>query len=363
MIAECIPPFSRNSTVTCSIVQNHPTSCVYLDYNYAILHYSNDELGCKLTDIYNKFLDLQLPTLIIDSSGEAPSLENFPFIVKLKEKFPTLNIIHITTGWSKSTQYYTTVTNPATFFWPMRGIWTNKFLPLATHHYIALARNPKPHRTRFINSLLNRHLEKYGYYSIGSGVEWSRIDYTQYYAQHQLELGIDDANLKYFPTFLDGAIEQNYSTDPISYTIDNPKITNALVNVVLETSYEKINDGSLTDWSTPMITEKTVKAFALKQIPMILGPLGQVSHTRKLGFDMFDDVVDHSYDFETDPFVRIEKFVNSLQNFITLNPLETLQATKNKLMPRFDSNFKLATDLAATDLSDLINPVLNLFVN
>jgi hypothetical protein len=359
MIVECIPLGSQNATLLYSIINSHSCECVYVDYNYALLQNSISDIEIKLFEIYNKCSNSNMPVLIIDSSGEAPTLENFPFVVTLKNSFPTLNIVHVTTGWDKPNNYYTVVTNTATFCWPIHSLWKNKSTQVPTHHYIALARNPKSHRTRFVNSLLNKNLENYGYFSIGSGTEWTRLDSTSYYVQNQTELGIDPANLLHFPTLLDGTVEQNYLIDPISYEINDPRITDALVNVVLETSYEKISNITTSTWSTPMMTEKTVKAFALKQIPMILGPAGQVAHTQNLGFDMFNDIIDHSYDFETDPLSRINKFVNSLQNFITLNPTETLQEIKNKLMPRFEHNFNVAKNLALTNPKDLINPVLD----
>lgn len=61
----------------------------------------------------------------------------------------------------------------------------------------------------------------------------------------------------------------------------------APVNVVTETQY---------DPPAGIITEKTQMAFAAQQIPIVIGYKGIVNQCRLMGFDMFDDVVDHSYD-------------------------------------------------------------------
>lgn len=59
------------------------------------------------------------------------------------------------------------------------------------------------------------------------------------------------------------------------------------VNIVTETEYD----------TTPgIVTEKTLMAIAAQQIPIVIGHRGIVQHCRELGFDMFDDLVDTSYD-------------------------------------------------------------------
>jgi len=59
------------------------------------------------------------------------------------------------------------------------------------------------------------------------------------------------------------------------------------VNIVTETEYN----------TTPgIVSEKTLMAFAAQQIPIVIGHAGIVQHCKELGFDMFDDLVDTSYD-------------------------------------------------------------------
>jgi hypothetical protein len=61
----------------------------------------------------------------------------------------------------------------------------------------------------------------------------------------------------------------------------------APVNIVTETQY---------DPPTGIITEKTLLAMAAQQIPIVIGHRGIVDQCRRMGFDMFDDLVDNSYD-------------------------------------------------------------------
>jgi hypothetical protein len=60
------------------------------------------------------------------------------------------------------------------------------------------------------------------------------------------------------------------------------------VNIVTETQY---------DSAPGIITEKTIMAMLAEQIPIVVGYPGIVADCKELGFDMFDDVVDVSYDY------------------------------------------------------------------
>ena len=46
-----------------------------------------------------------------------------------------------------------------------------------------------------------------------------------------------------------------------------------------------------------VISEKTLYAFVAKQIPIVIAHPGAVQDCRDMGFDMLDDLVDHSYDW------------------------------------------------------------------
>lgn len=67
-----------------------------------------------------------------------------------------------------------------------------------------------------------------------------------------------------------------------------PLYGQAAVNVVTETQYD----------SRPgIVTEKTLMAMIAGQVPVIIGHAGIVQDCKELGFDMFDGLVDTSYDW------------------------------------------------------------------
>ena len=57
------------------------------------------------------------------------------------------------------------------------------------------------------------------------------------------------------------------------------------IDVVTETAFDY-----------QFITEKSLKPFYLLQFPIIFGYSGIIQYFRDKGFDMFDDIIDHSYD-------------------------------------------------------------------
>jgi hypothetical protein len=59
------------------------------------------------------------------------------------------------------------------------------------------------------------------------------------------------------------------------------------VNIVTETQFFE---------HTGIVTEKTLHAVLAEQVPVIIGHKGIVEHCRQMGLDMFDDLVNNSYD-------------------------------------------------------------------
>jgi len=67
-----------------------------------------------------------------------------------------------------------------------------------------------------------------------------------------------------------------------------PLYARCAVNIVTETQY---------DDRPGIISEKTLQAMIAKQIPIVIGHPGVVQGCQELGFDMFEDLVDISYDW------------------------------------------------------------------
>jgi len=101
------------------------------------------------------------------------------------------------------------------------------------------------------------------------------------------------------------------------------------VNIVTETIYR----------DPGIITEKTMMAMAAEQIPIVIGHRGIVQDCRDLGFDMFDDLVDTSYDTLPNDS-RVEQALLQNRDLITgkidLSPYQTrLRAQREFLLNEF----------------------------
>lgn len=128
---------------------------------------------------------------------------------------------------------------------------------------------------------------------------------------------------------------------------------NCVFNLVTESSYENIGDIFET-WSRIMVTEKSIRPFRLHQLPIFLAPAGHVEYLKQLGFDLFDDILDHNYDNCDDPTTRIN-MVSDLVKSIILNPLDFWKDLCIQNHERFDYNQRHC-DTVKTQLDfDLVN--------
>jgi len=78
------------------------------------------------------------------------------------------------------------------------------------------------------------------------------------------------------------------------------------------------------------LTEKTWKPVASGQLFLILGNPGIVQHLRDQGIDCFDDIIDHSYDQEENPFDRIKKIHISVRSLLSKDLYQINLITKSR---------------------------------
>jgi hypothetical protein len=188
----------------------------------------------------------------------------------------------------------------------------NDFMP--THHYVCMNRGHRWQRYALVKNLLDRGLDQYG--------TLTYIELPHGHDSNFIKLTRDDPDWN----------EQRNMTDP--------GLTGALFNLVTETAFEPEHENKpLIHHHRPGMTEKSYKCFALWQIPVWLAPYRAVACYRDLGFDVFDDVVDHSYDLEPDPAKRIDMVADQVGKICQLD-MQDLQQLKTKLTSRFQHNLQ-----------------------
>ena len=191
-----------------------------------------------------------------------------------------------------------------------------------TRKYCCLNRVARPHRIKLIEELHNQNIANQGLLSCGvSNPEYNFDAYA------------DPKWLHLFPISFDGLGLVN---DVAAFSA-SPDVMNCLVQLVSESSIEKTGTHKHC-WERAMLTEKTVKAFTFKQLPVWFAPQYFVKYLRDLGFDVFDDIIDHyGYDRVVDPYQRLSLVVAEVKKLVD-RPIEELKQLMESLDERLESN-------------------------
>jgi hypothetical protein len=104
-------------------------------------------------------------------------------------------------------------------------------------------------------------------------------------------------------------------------------------------------------------TEKTIKPFVRGQIPLIHSYVGLQSELRELGFDLYDDFVNHSYENESDSVKRLEMIIDEGKRLLYLDTEKYIE--ENQI--RIYKNKKLCEYLiwqGKTIIHDIIDTII-----
>lgn len=97
------------------------------------------------------------------------------------------------------------------------------------------------------------------------------------------------------------------------------------------------------------ITEKTFRAIALEMPFVLVAPAGSLAYMREYGFKTFGDVIDESYDLETDDIRRVEKVVKLLKDLDNLSVTER-QNLHRAMLPAVEHNYNHFFNGGLTDV-------------
>jgi hypothetical protein len=185
--------------------------------------------------------------------------------------------------------------------------------------FISLARRPSINRALMTRALLEKFDPDQGLISFGS--LGSVID------------EIRDVMAPYpVPRLLDGLVDFDRQHEP-----PDPRFFCCMINVINEAS-------DLEDPSTHVsifMTEKTFKCFAWRQIPVWNAVPGLVQRVRTLGFDVFDDLLQHHfYDSVQDNHERRAGVIEILSRFCDSHQHD-LNGVRQEIWPRIQHNADL----------------------
>jgi hypothetical protein len=281
---------------------------------------------------------IKVDGIIVDCYGEGPEQERSRILIRMLEDagFSKKQILYIDSGLD----YFNHCNHAIAPSW----IASYKYLAelqscneLSTRNtlFLSLARIPKYQRTKLIVKMIEHGLGPVSLMSCGSSALEDGIGDNQLFDQL-----VPDSIRHLFPIIIDDVRVDRYTA---STGID-PRFKQCLINVVLESNYENNvynSDGpSSYCWDRMFYTEKTDKCFMMEQLPLFLAKKGYVDKIRELGFDVFDDVIDHTYDTVVDYNLRIEVLADECNRLAKIGLTKLLQIDrlkerleKNKMLP------------------------------
>ena len=299
-----------NDHVQKNYINNFPN--IYKSDKKLYVHHQGSETigNNNWKKIFNEYIDIfkKYDKIIFDNGWEATNINIITKIINLLEENNLKDVLYVDGGLDN-------------YFKKNKIVYAHKFIiPYNDDNYIklkdrsilyiSLARliDTKFQRLFFTYELYKNNLLSDGIVTCGSSLE--EID-----RNHKgLDLFPEDFQ-KLIPLCYDGVVSRRDSSVPYLQFGEE-----CLINVVQESSFEIIRSkkypsmyfGDLYWSSRPFFTEKTAKAFNSGQIPLFVTVNGYVNILKIMGFDVFDDIVDHSYDTEIDTDKRILMVVDEL---------------------------------------------------
>lgn len=186
-----------------------------------------------------------------------------------------------------------------------------------THKFLCLNRRPSQIRAEFLSALLDQVSDTEVMCSFGANGDVVGC-YQHLFPRHQL------------PLLIDGTC-----TDIVSQHQLPQIFQQCMFNIICESS----DPGSNQTWNSCFVSEKTFKCFALQQIPIWMAVPGLVREVRRLGFDLFDDIVDHSYDRIQDHHQRRSAVLAEIVRLDQQYPRDQLPYLQQHLTTRLENNY------------------------
>ena len=139
----------------------------------------------------------------------------------------------------------------------------------------------------------------------------------------------------------DYAIYTNYGQ---GHTDNASNFDLRLRNMYRDSFVEIVSETSFVSPSY-ILSEKTAHAFYGCNFPIILSGCGIVAHLREIGLDVFDDVVDHSYDLIENPFDRIVAAIESNRRLLV--DTDYAKQSWKTCRSRFERNVEVIREIYA----------------
>ena len=246
--------------------------------------------------------------------------DNVVFLHNVFDQIPD-NIKQVPWGW-----YMTNHSN-----------WLHKFLGLNLNWQdlfhdcwiLCLMRRPSHQRSYLLRQLLERF-----------DPDQCRISYASMISAPRF----DPESGQHIPILLDGPTPGDQQ-----HEAQDKRIFGCVVNLIVETSCQEKDQYA---WSSRFVSEKTFKCFGWKQLPVWFASPGLVSDVRSLGFDVFDDIIDHDqYDSINDPVKRMAVVLDIIEDFLNRHKDINPQDFYEQIYHRLEKNYNKLLDIDSKRLA------------
>jgi phage pi2 protein 07 len=208
-----------------------------------------------------------------------------------------------------------------------------------TNKWIFLNAYPRTHRMASISYLLSKKYFKNGYISYDDDyfVRYSDRN-TDYYS----------FNINSVPEFIKEDIQKGYQRfkskkfnrlNILPYKDKNIENYNLNLLPIYEKTAVEIVAGTMFFQPSSILGEKEIQSVYGKNFPIYINSVGAVNEMKRFfNVDMFDDIINHSYDTVKDPFKRIKLAID--KNKKLLNGSINIRELWFDNQKRFDENCK-----------------------
>ena len=195
--------------------------------------------------------------------------------------------------------------------------------------YLSLNRHPRNHRAMLVSLLYELDIQDTGLIScmfkgsltkIVKNIDWG---VSEYYEEGSIKVQNQGTNIND-----DFNIYETHNDNPSNFK-------NCLAEYYKQTFVEIVSETSFTE-ECFNLTEKTLNSIYGACFPILICSKHSVKFLREMGLDMFDDVVDHSYDNISDPAERLEAAIIDNITLLTNSKRTKDLWVKNK--HRFEKN-------------------------
>jgi hypothetical protein len=158
--------------------------------------------------------------------------------------------------------------------------------------------------------------------------------------------GLIDKGLISWHNFLNNAASYDFKHYDKKIRILNDEFETKLDSLLLPKSYENCFLDVVAEAThlCPIMSEKTIKPILLKKPFLTFSCKHYYKHVQDLGFVLYDDVFDYSFDDVDDIYVRAKLFVDNVKKVIDMDHDSVYKKLLPKLIYNMENVIRLKND-------------------